>query len=255
MKKTKHFLTVDNKFIIVTPVYNSEKYITECIDSILSQEYNNYELCVMDDCSTDGTWDHIGVMCNSRRPFNMCRNEYRIASPLANIVKAIELFALDDEDIICIVDGDDKLAHNLVFKELNEVYQNNEIWMTYGQFIPLSGKYGPYCEEIVNPENHRKNKGWKASHLKTFRKKLWDKIKDEDLRDDKGRYFKFIGDAAFIYPMVEMCENEHMRFISKVNYLYNDLNPINELTIARKEQLRLSDIIWSRPAYIKLNSL
>lgn len=40
---------------IVTPVYNSEDYLTECIESVLKQTYGNYEHILVDDCSTDGS--------------------------------------------------------------------------------------------------------------------------------------------------------------------------------------------------------
>lgn len=40
---------------IVLPVYNGEKYLQESIDSILSQTYQNWELIIIDDCSTDSS--------------------------------------------------------------------------------------------------------------------------------------------------------------------------------------------------------
>lgn len=41
------------KYSIIIPVYNVEKYIEECIDSILVQKYSNYEIILINDCSTD----------------------------------------------------------------------------------------------------------------------------------------------------------------------------------------------------------
>lgn len=44
---------------VVIPTYNAEKYLAEAIDSILWQTYQNYELYIVDDASTDGTVDII----------------------------------------------------------------------------------------------------------------------------------------------------------------------------------------------------
>jgi teichuronic acid biosynthesis glycosyltransferase TuaG len=46
------------KVSIVTPTYNSEKYIEQTIQSVISQTYENWELIIIDDCSSDST-SHI----------------------------------------------------------------------------------------------------------------------------------------------------------------------------------------------------
>ncbi|MFD2100206.1 glycosyltransferase family 2 protein [Flagellimonas iocasae] len=40
---------------IITPVFNSQKYISECITSVINQTYDNWEHILIDDCSTDGS--------------------------------------------------------------------------------------------------------------------------------------------------------------------------------------------------------
>ncbi|MBR6505472.1 glycosyltransferase family 2 protein [Candidatus Saccharibacteria bacterium] len=49
------------KFSIIVPVYNVERYVRQCIESILSQTYDSYELLIIDDGSTDGS----GKICDS----------------------------------------------------------------------------------------------------------------------------------------------------------------------------------------------
>ena len=48
------------KFSVVIPSYNSEKYIAETVESVINQEYVNWELIIIDDGSTDES----GVICD-----------------------------------------------------------------------------------------------------------------------------------------------------------------------------------------------
>ena len=47
------------KVSIVLPVYNGEKYLRESLDSILTQTFSDWELIIVNDCSTDHTLEII----------------------------------------------------------------------------------------------------------------------------------------------------------------------------------------------------
>jgi glycosyltransferase involved in cell wall biosynthesis len=47
------------KLSVLMPAYNAEKYIAEAIESILKQTFTDFEFIIVDDGSTDGTWEII----------------------------------------------------------------------------------------------------------------------------------------------------------------------------------------------------
>lgn len=65
------------KVSVVIPAYNAAKYLPAAIESILSQTFQDFEVIILDDCSTDNTWDVIQEYAkrNARiRPFRNLRN-------------------------------------------------------------------------------------------------------------------------------------------------------------------------------------
>jgi len=218
-------LLIRNKFLVIVPVYNSKDYIEKCLLSILNQDYKNYKLVVVDDCSTDGTSEIIkSIWERYNKCFMYHRREERIASPIGNFVKAVELNPGSGEDILVTVDGDDWLYFKGVLSYLNEIYQERQIWLTYGSFTSVSKKMENFCRRIENPiRYYRRRHPWVTSHLRTIKRKLFDKIDKEDLKDTKtGQYYMHYGDAAYFYPAIEMATRRHLRFINRILYVYND---------------------------------
>ena len=236
----------DNKFIILVTQHNTVDYIIKCLDSVILQNYENYEVIVMDDCSTDGTWEII-----QDYPFNSVRNKVKLTYPVCNFLDGIKYFSHDPEDIIVFLSGDDWLSGDDVLSHLNDIYQE-DVWMTYGNFIPLSGRYGPYCKPIPDTKTYRKSGQWYASHLITCKKWLWDKIDDKDLRYEDGNYPNFSFDRAFLYPLIEMSGNKHIRYVEKILYIYNDLNPASVTNSNPQRSVIESVYFMKKPIYPEL---
>ena len=47
------FLEMKDKVSIITPCFNSAEYISDCIDSVVNQSYQNWEMIIIDDNSSD----------------------------------------------------------------------------------------------------------------------------------------------------------------------------------------------------------
>ena len=57
---------MNNLVSIITPSFNSSRFIEECIDSVLSQTYNNWELLIVDDCSSDNSSELVEKYSDKR---------------------------------------------------------------------------------------------------------------------------------------------------------------------------------------------
>lgn len=57
---------MDELVSVITPVYNSEKYISDAIQSVINQTYKNWEMIIVDDCSQDQTQKEIAKISDER---------------------------------------------------------------------------------------------------------------------------------------------------------------------------------------------
>ncbi len=127
---------IENRFKIIVACYNCKRYISGCISSLVSQSYSNYKCIVIDDASEDNTL-YLAKACvkDSDDRFIFKRNKVSIKG-LNNYVNYIPFLCDNDDDsIIVTLDGDDLLANNNVLEYLNEVYQDENLMLTYGQSV------------------------------------------------------------------------------------------------------------------------
>jgi glycosyltransferase involved in cell wall biosynthesis len=90
--------------------YNSARYITEAIESVLAQEFEDFELLICDDCSRDDTWEIASRYSDSR--IRAVRNDFNMGEYL-NRNQALRLAR---GKYIMFLDGDDFLyPHGLGF--------------------------------------------------------------------------------------------------------------------------------------------
>ena len=68
---------------IITPVYNTEKYIGETIDSVIKQTYQNWEMIIVDDLSTDNSVELISKICEQEAKIRLIQLEKNGGSGIA----------------------------------------------------------------------------------------------------------------------------------------------------------------------------
>lgn len=110
---------------ILVPAYNSEKTIAAALDSILAQDYPNIQVCIVNDCSTDGTSseiEHYKPMLQSKG-FSVeivCNNTNLGAAASRN-----RLLSLATGTYVMFADSDDTLAPGMVSKAVRLAEENN----------------------------------------------------------------------------------------------------------------------------------
>lgn len=246
---------IDEKIIVVIiPSYNNSRWYKQNIDSVIHQNYSNYHIIYIDDCSTDNTYQLVKEYVAQQH----CEHKVTLISnaerhgALANLYIAIH--ACPDDYIMVTIDGDDWLTNNNVLSRVNQAYADPDVWLTYGQFFFYPENRMGECKAIpehVIKKNVYREYDWCTSHLRTFYAGLFKKIKLEDLTH-KGAFFDVTWDRAFMYPMLEMAAGR-FAFIPEVLYAYNCDNPSNDFKVKLLEQFTACNLIRGMQKYKALD--
>ena len=81
---------------MVTPVYNGERYLAECIESVISQSYQNWEYVILDNCSTDTTGEIAERYASADARIRVQRNE-RLLEIIPNWNQALRQISPESE--------------------------------------------------------------------------------------------------------------------------------------------------------------
>lgn len=102
------------KVSVIIPLYNTEKYVSECIDSVISQTYEDIEVIVVDDGSTDGSLGVVTSLYGSNEKVKIISQENRGGCAARNVglQKA-------RGNYIQFLDADDKLDKNKIQSQMD----------------------------------------------------------------------------------------------------------------------------------------
>ena len=70
-------------FSIIVPMYNVERYIKICVDSILAQTFQDFELIIVDDCSTDNSYKICTELYGGNKKVRLLRHEKNLGQGIA----------------------------------------------------------------------------------------------------------------------------------------------------------------------------
>jgi glycosyltransferase involved in cell wall biosynthesis len=240
------------KLVIVSTFWNSEKYVADCIKSIKNQYYTEFVAYMVDDMSTDNSYDVALEAINGDERFILIKNTEK-KYKTKNFIDVINNNAnIDWDDVIVEIDGDDQLSDNFVLGLITKIYTNENIWICGSKWMDKNGVVGNYGK--FNADKAR-IKSWNFSHMRTYRAFLFRMIKDEDLKFE-GEYFKAGCDIGAGIPMLEMAGDIHFYYLDQVTYIYtwhenqsySSTNSFGDKTL----QSKIAGYVYKLPKYEKV---
>lgn len=237
-----------NRLVFIIPFYNVSSFIKECADSLINQTYKNWIAIFVDDCSTDGTINNIPA--DDR--FKIIKNTERVTA-LPNIHNAIVNSSLNDEDIICLLDGDDKLSSNYACQIVDDFYKRYNPLLSYGQYVTSNNQMGhciPYTQQTFT---QLRTGGYWASHLRTFKYKLYKEIMNQDpnlscYKDANGNFYKMTYDVCIMLPLMEMAGLNNIYFNNIPIYFYR-LHSNNDHAINMQLQYGIANEVYAKKKF------
>lgn len=108
------------KISVIIPVYNSESYLNECIDSLLNQSYSDFEVIIIDDGSTDHSYEIIDMYRRRDNRIKLIRQDNQGAAVARN--KGLDQAT---GSLITFIDSDDFIRED-TFEKICKYFQDDE---------------------------------------------------------------------------------------------------------------------------------
>ena len=219
-------------FSIIVPIYKVEKYLNKCIDSILNQTYQDFELILVD----DGSPDNCPQICDEyaekdKRVRVIHKNNAGLVAARNTGIKAAK------GEYVCYVDGDDWILDNLLQtvwdKAISKYDVEMVVYSAVRQFTDTQEQIPKAVPEGLYNKNKLKTDVYPYmmyDSRKTFCTGLifpvaWNKIFKRDFllkHYCKEERIRMGEDNAFIFECLYASEN--VFFCDDILYIYNQLN-------------------------------
>lgn len=219
------------KLLCIIPAYNTEKYIEGAIESVLQQENVNLHLCIIDDCSTDNTFNVINKY-TSYENVTILQNEINRGTYYSQN-RGLELLKNGSYTHFTIHGSDDITVTNR-YRIMLDMFDNN-VYFVPTVYMRLDERY--FTSNSINYEMGQLHNGL-GNGIGVYRTEIFNNI---------GYYdnSRFGADTDYYFRATGWCK------LHKKNY-----NVCNEiLYIARERSDRLAKTHTDRSTYIqKINN-
>lgn len=193
------------KFSVLIANYNNGKFFKDCYDSILNQEYKNWEVIIIDDRSTDDSVEVIKKIIGDDNRFKLYENEENYG---VGVTKA-KLIEDATGDICGYLDPDDVIKPNAIQSAMKVLEKKKNVVLTYSRLAKCDQNLNILKEfraamQVPNRQKTFFNFPIQIAPFVAFRRDVYlrgPRINPElKIAEDQDLYFKLyeVGDAYFI---------------------------------------------------------
>lgn len=237
---------------IVIPIYNVEKYLNECLDSVVNQKLDNYEVLLINDGSTDRSEKIIDEYVKKYKFIKKINKTNNGLSAARNT--GIELAK---GKYIAFVDSDDYIEHNMMSRMLNMAKDNEadivicDIEMFEDGTNKVLGRIETYNDESDNKiitnvdavKMYLMQKITGHAWNKIYKRKLF---VDNEIRYNVGKYYEDM------YPTLRLLDTSKKIILIKGAYYKYRQSPNNITSCSSEKHIQdYVDSILSCIEYIK----
>lgn len=223
---------------IILPIYNVEKYLDNCMDSLFNQTYSNFEVIMVDDGSTDGCAD----ICNKYMEMD---KRVRVYHKKNGGLSDARNFGIEKamKDYITCIDPDDYVDEDyleyLVF--LISKYET-KMAICQHRVVFDNGKirdYGANGDEMIESSKCIERMLYHDIIDTSAWGKLYHKSLFDNVQYPKGKIFEDIGTT---YLLMLQCEKIAVGYQSKYNYIFHDNSIVNsKFKISKLDMIEMTD--------------
>ena len=123
---------------VLVPSYNHERFVDDCIKSILDQTYPNVELIVCDDCSQDKTWEHLQALLPSMEQRLTATHISRNPTNFGLVENCNQLVRMSHGTYIKIIASDDMLMPDCLTNLVAFLRENKEYDLVYSNMASIA---------------------------------------------------------------------------------------------------------------------
>ncbi len=172
------------RFSIIVSAYNIEEYVKRALESILNQEFKNYEILVVDDCSTDNTLKIVKEYESEKVKIYQTKKNSGTAGATRNV--GIENAS---GEFLLFLDGDDALYDNQTLSSIDKVIGND-----YPDLVFLGYEDVGQCnkQRISTKENSTKEARIMCDLTFSVSSRCWNRefLKNNNLKFVEGMYYE-----------------------------------------------------------------